>query len=191
MPGHTHIPFASLSPEFAANTITCTAASKTFNLAGLHVSNIVISDPLIRNRFKITLENLGLMGANIFGRVAVEVAYREGKPWLDEVMAYIYHNYQFLKSYIATNLPTVKVLPLEGTYLAWVDFRSMGIPPKILDDIIKQQAHVFLDDGGMFGENGRGFQRINIACPRAILEEAIDKITHSYKGYIKKQETNE
>ncbi|TFH30688.1 MAG: pyridoxal phosphate-dependent aminotransferase [Promethearchaeota archaeon] len=187
MPGQTHIPFASLSPEFAAITITCTAASKTFNLAGLHVSNIIISDPLIRNRFKTALENLGLMGANIFGRVAVEVAYRDGKVWLEDTLNYIHQNYQYLKSYIATHLPSVTVLPLEGTYLAWVDFRSIGIPPKALDEIIKHQAHVFLDDGGMFGESGLGFQRFNIACPQAILKEALDKITHAFNIYLVKQ----
>ncbi|MHA1611573.1 MAG: MalY/PatB family protein [Promethearchaeota archaeon] len=187
MPGQKHIPFASISPEFAAQTITCTAASKTFNLAGLHVSNIIISNPTLNSRFKIAMENLGLMGANIFGRVAVEVAYREGKPWLDEVLGYIYHNYQYLKSYIETHLPTASVLPLEGTYLAWVDFRSFGIPPKDLDEIIKHQAHVFLDDGGMFGESGKGFQRINLACPQAILKEAMDKITHVCKAYLEKQ----
>lgn len=179
MPGYKHTPFASLSEKLAQNSIVCTAASKTFNLAGLHASNIIIPNKEIRRQFNITLENLGLMGLNIFGRLSVEVAYQKGESWLDETLTYISQNYSFLCEYMAENLPEVRISPMEGTYLAWVDYNPLGIDSKTLDHLIKHEANVLLDDGSMFGESGKGFQRFNLACPRSILKEALDKITQA------------
>ncbi|WP_457558133.1 MalY/PatB family protein [Candidatus Harpocratesius sp.] len=182
---HSHIPFASICSEFAENSITCTAASKTFNIAGLQASNIIIPNSSLRNEFKTTLQALGLSGgANIFGMLAIKTAYNKGKEWLKNVLSYIYQNYLFLKEFFSKYLFEAFVFPLEGTYLVWVDFRSLGITSKELDVLLKHQAKVLLDDGGMFGECGQGFQRFNIACPRLVLEETLNRIVNAVRIHI-------
>ncbi|MCF2141947.1 MAG: hypothetical protein K9W44_17995 [Candidatus Lokiarchaeota archaeon] len=138
-----------------------------------------------RNEFKTTLQALGLsVGANIFGMLAIKTAYNKGKDWLKDVLNYIYQNYLFLKQDLSQYLPEAIVFPLEGTYLAWVDFHSLGITSKELDLLLKHQAKVLLDDGGMFGECSQGFQRFNIACPRKVLEETLNRIVNAASIYI-------
>lgn len=176
-PGHKHIPFASLSEEISNRTVTCTAASKTFNLAGLQTSNVIISHPKLRKEFKTTLETMALHGVNIFGITAVEAAYTHGHEWLEQVLKYIHQNFMRMKEFLSEKLPNVKISPLEGTYLAWLDFRALNIPPKELDEIIKHKAKVLLDDGAMFGKAGEGFQRFNLACPWSTLHESLMRIS--------------
>jgi cysteine-S-conjugate beta-lyase len=175
-PGQTFTSFACLGEEFAQKSIVCTAPSKTFNLAGLKMSNIIIPDGALRRPFRRTLERHGLLGSSPFGLVATEAAYNHGEEWLTAVMAYIAANYRFMTEYIAEHLPQLQVLPAEGTYLVWVDCRRLGLDPVARKALIFNQAKVFLDEGEMFGPEGEGFERFNIACPRHILAEALERI---------------
>jgi cysteine-S-conjugate beta-lyase len=169
-------PLASLRDDFVPHVITCTAPSKTFNLAGLQVSNIIIADADLRKRFTDAVRGTGLFVPNAFAVVAVEAAYRYGDEWLDQVLAYIEGNARFLEQYMAENIPQIKVAPLEGTYLAWLDCRALELDREELSHLMMDEARVFLEGGTDFGEEGDGFQRINIACPRSILVEALERI---------------
>lgn len=169
-------PYAVLGEETAQNSITCTAPSKTFNLAGLKTSNIIIQNPELRGKFQHTIEMLSLFGVSPFGMVATEAAYRHGADWLQQALAYIQANYAFMKDYITVSLPQVKVIQPEGTYLVWLDFNRLGLDNQALHDLIFYKAGVYLDDGHIFGPEGNGFQRINIACPQSILQEALERI---------------
>lgn len=173
---HTFTTYAAINDEFAAGSIICTAPSKTFNLAGLHLSNIIVQDEELRSRFQQTLASNGMWGTNAFGVVAAEAAYRYGEPWLAEVMDYIEGNFHFLESYLAQNLPQLKVTPLEGTYLAWVDFGALGLDPQARSALLMDEAKVWLNSGEMFGPEGADFERINIACPRSVLADALERI---------------
>lgn len=185
-PGHEHIPYASISKKFAENSITCTAPSKTFNIAGLKASNTIISNKQLRDKLTITMQNISIMGPSIFGGIALETVYNDCEDWLDDLLVYLKSNYDFLVEFIKENMPGVEVFDLEGTYLAWVDFRKLGIDAKKLDEIIKQEAKVGLDDGAMFGESGGCFQRVNLACPKSILEEALVRIQKALTPYVAK-----
>ena len=156
--GHTFTPYASLGESFLQATVICTAASKTFNLAGLQLSNLMIPDDGLRQRFCETLSRSGLYGTGVFGPVAVEAAYRHGEEWLDQAMAYIGANRDFLGRYIQANLPRLKLVETEGTYLAWVDCRDLGLSPEALQTRVLDHAGVYLDEGFIFGPEGAGFQ---------------------------------
>ncbi|UCF97498.1 MAG: pyridoxal phosphate-dependent aminotransferase [Spirochaetaceae bacterium] len=172
--GHRHLPTASLSEEAASITVTFTAATKTFNLAGLGCSLVIASDNDLRERFRGTLKRVWGGIANAFSAVATESAYRHGESWLSQVLEYIQGNYDFLVESLAEGLPEARVFPLEGTYLAWIDLRALGLSDEELKDRILKQARVWLDDGPMFGSGGEGFQRINLACSRNTLAQALD-----------------
>jgi cysteine-S-conjugate beta-lyase len=170
-------PFASVSKEFSDSTVVCTAPSKTFNLAGLHTSNIIISNDRLRRRFQQTLNRCGIgKWANPFGVVACETAYREGEPWLEQVMAYIGDNLDFIEDYIDRNIPGIRVVRPEGTYLVWLDCRGLALDKWALKRLMLEKARIFPDEGFIFGPEGEGFERINIACPRSILQEALERI---------------
>jgi cystathionine beta-lyase len=175
-PGFTFTPFADLSPEFAQHSVICTAPSKTFNLAGLQTSCIIIPDHELRSRFKRTIVSNGLIGINCFGLVALQAAYEQGEEWLARVLAYIQGNYEYLESYLANHVPQIRVVRPEGTYLVWLDCRGLGLGGAALHELFMEKAGVYLDDGFIFGKEGEGFERINIACPRSILVEALDRI---------------
>ena len=183
-PEQTQIPFASISEEFAQNSITCTAPTKTFNLAGLHVSNVIIPNKQIRDEFKTKMHTLDIQVPTIFGAEAMIAAYNHGEPWLDAVLDYIKENYFYFTQAIKQILPKVIIFPLEATYLVWVDFRSLGLSPDKIDNIIKQKAKLALDRGKKFGKGGEGFQRFNIACPRSILQDVIDKLETAFQPYL-------
>ena len=174
--GYVFTPFADISEEFAQNSITCTAPSKTFNLAGLKTSNIIISNEQLRSRFKKTLERTGLSGVGAFGVVALEAAYNHGEEWLAQVLDYVMGNLQYLQEYIAEHLPQISVVPLEGTYLVWLDCRSLGLSEQELERVMLKEAKVYLDEGYIFGIEGQGFERINIACSRSVLVEALERM---------------
>ena len=174
--GHSFTPYAMLDEALAQNAIVCTAPSKTFNLPGLKMSNIIIPNPALREAFQKTLTKGGIYGANSFGVVAVKAAYQHGEEWLAEVLVYIQENYRFLETYFQENLPQIKPFPLEGTYLAWLDCRALGLEDEALMRLLLDEAKVYLDEGTMFGAEGAGFLRVNIACPRAILAEALEKM---------------
>jgi len=174
---YMHIPFASISKEFAEHSITCTAPSKTFNLAGLQTSNILIPNPKLRTDFQNTLESNAITSPNLFGIVALQTAYEEGEEWLDQLLDYLHGNLDFLMEYVEKNIPQIKVIKPEGTYLVWLDFRPLGMDPLSLENFLLEKAKVAFDDGYIFGPGGEGFERINIACPRSLLKEGLDRVS--------------
>lgn len=177
LPGNKHTLFSTISKEFEKNSIICTAPSKTFNLAGLQVSNIIIPDGKMRESFNHTIVNKnGIFLANSFGIVAMIAAYNEGEEWLEQVIEYINLNFKFLKTFVENKLLNVNFIEPEGTYLAWLDFNSTALNDEELKEKILKEAKVALDDGPLFGAGGKGFQRINVACPKSILEESIERI---------------
>ena len=189
-PGYKYTSFATITDEFAQNSITCTSTSKTFNLAGLKISNIVIPNQKIRQTFKNTQANFGVGGPNLFAVAAMETAYRHEicENWLDALLQYLKGNLNFLKVFIKEKLPQIKVIEPEGTYLVWLDFRELGLEPKELEKFMRGKAKVALDEGYIFGQGGEGFERINIACPKSILEKALNRITEAIINMKKKED---
>jgi cystathionine beta-lyase len=177
--GHRFTPFATISPEFSRRSIVCTAPSKTFNLAGLQTSCIVIPDETLRTRFQKTLQSNGLFGVGPFGLVALQAAYDHGEPWLEQVLDYLAGNLDYLEAYIAENIPQIDLVRPEGTYLVWLDCRRLGLNKAELQRLMLEQARVYLEDGDIFGPESEGFQRMNIACPCPILAEALDRIKNA------------
>ncbi|QSO50646.1 pyridoxal phosphate-dependent aminotransferase [Alicyclobacillus curvatus] len=176
MPSFHHTPFASLSQAVAKQSATFIAPSKTFNLAGLQSAIAIIPDETLRERFKHVLQTYHLSSPNIFGSLALRTAYEEGEEWLDELLPYIAANAQFAKSYLAEHAPEIKATPLEGTYLLWLDCRELGFSDEELAEFMNHKAGVAMNQGHTFGSGGSGFLRMNIACSRAQLEEALERI---------------
>jgi cystathionine beta-lyase len=174
--GQVFAPFASLSEIFAHNSITCTAPSKTFNLAGLSTSNIIIPNDELRNRFQQALLTSGLPWLSPFGIAALEAAYSHGEAWLTQVIAYLDANVDVLEEYLRRHLPQLSLIRPQGTYLAWLDCRGLGLDGERLKHLMLQEAKVFVEEGDIFGQEGKGFLRMNIACPRSILTEALGRI---------------
>jgi len=174
--GHRHTPTATLSPEIADITVTCTSPNKTFNIAGLGMANNVISNRFLRDRFQNAVSAAGIGLANLFGIAATEAAYNGGEAWLEDLLEYLESNFEFLKNRMGERLPGIKVFPLEGTFLAWLDFREFDLNDKQLKDLLLKKGKIWLDEGPKFGVGGEGFQRINIACPRTVLEDGIERI---------------
>ncbi|KQL46042.1 cystathionine beta-lyase [Brevibacillus choshinensis] len=186
--GHTHTPFAAISKEFAENSIVCTAPSKTFNLAGLQASNIIIPNETYREIFQATMNTLAIRLTNTFGVVATESAYRYGDEWLDQLLEYLQQNLDFLTEYVEKRINGIKVIKPEATYLVWLDCRELGMDTETLQEFILKQAKVAVNQGFTFGLGGEGFIRMNIACPRSVLEEGlsrIEKAVNSCRGAIK------
>ena len=180
-PGHRHTVFASLGAEVADFTITCTSPSKTFNLAGLQISHIFISNESLRRRFRHELEAVGYGEPNAMAEVAAKAAYGQGEPWLTELLAYLEENLRRTRAFLAENLPQVKLIEPEGTYLLWLDCRGTGLSPEEQEEAIVQRGRIWLDEGRIFGTGGEGFQRINMACPWAILEEGLKRLAFALK----------
>lgn len=174
--GRQHHVFASLSPEFSDITVTCTSPSKSFNIAGLQISNIFISNQQLRRKFRHEVSAAGYSQVNVMGLAACQAAYEEGEEWLKELKQYIWGNYIFLKEYLEKRIPKIHVGNLEGTYLVWLDFRELGLTEREKEDLVVNKAHLWLDSGAMFGPDGEGFERINIACPRNTLETALKQL---------------
>lgn len=171
-----HQVFANVKKEYEDITVTCTAPSKTFNIASLMISNILIPNPELKQKFKKQLDAAGISQLNVLGLVACEAAYEHGEEWYQAMHAYVKANIEFVKQYAEEQLPGVNMVEQEGTYLVWLDFRGTGLGVEELDDKIINQAKLWLDSGKIFGSCGEGFQRINVACPRKVLEEAMDRI---------------
>lgn len=173
--GKHHV-FASLKKEFENISITCTSPSKTFNLASMLVSNIFIPNPELRRKFRKEVDASGISQLSIMGLVACEAAYSKGEQWYQAMLAYVSDNIKFVKQYVEENLPDVNMIDTEGTYLVWLDFRKTGLSVSELENLIIHKAKLWLDSGKIFGKCGEGFQRINVACPRSVLKEALDRI---------------
>ncbi len=178
MPGHRHTPLPLAMPEGSEDGwMVCTAPSKTFNLAGLQCSNIFIPDEGRRAAYrKAAVEHAGFTSLNAFAYPVCTAAYTRGAAWLDACIGVIAANHRLVADFCAERLPMLKVYPLEGTYLQWVDCRGLGLEPKELEGFMQREALLFLDEGTLFGTAGGGFERINIACPRAVLLEALERL---------------
>ena len=178
-PGHTHHVFASLGEVYANQCVICTAPSKTFNLAGLQISNILIPNEKLRHAFESAVTRTGYSQAGIMGLVATQAAYEHGDEWVAELKAYLYENLNFVREYLKENLPQIRLIEPEGTYLLWLDFGGLGLTEKELEELVVKKAKLWLDRGAVFGAEGRGFERINIACPRSTLKQALDQLKNA------------
>lgn len=174
--GYTHIPFAGISEEFANNSIICTAPSKTFNIAGLQVSNIFIPDRKIRKRFKQGVAASGYSQLNVMGLAACKAAYEYGEEWYLELKEYLKGNLDYVRSFLDEKLPQITLVEPEGTYLIWLDCSRLGLSHEELEKLIVYKANLWLDGGAIFGKETEQFQRINIACQRATLEKAMKQL---------------
>jgi len=180
--GRRHHVFAALSPELARRTVTCVAPSKTFNIAGLATAAVVAADPDLRRRFEDESERPGFDLGNALGIVAFEAAYAHGDGWLDELLPYLEGSIEVMERFLAERLPAVKLVRPEGTYLALLDCRGLGIGPDALSDFFLKQARVYFSDGRIFGEEAAGFVRVNFGCPRSVLREALERVEAAVKA---------
>ena len=177
--GHTHHVFASVKSEFADFTITCTAPSKTFNLAGLQNSNIFIPNRQLRHAYKKELSACGCGGTNCMGMAACQAAYEAGADWLEQLKQYLAGNLAYIRQFLREKLPEIALIEPDGTYLVWLDLRKLGLTEQQQRQLIVQDAKLWLDTGTLFGQGGEGFERINIACPRTTIEQAMQRLEHA------------
>lgn len=180
--GYKHTVFSSLSEEFKNNSIICTAPSKTFNLAGLQISNVFIANEDLRKRFIREKAKTGYDEVNTIGLTAAKAAYSEGKSWLDGMRSYLKDNLDYVREFLNERLPMLKLVEPQGTYLIWIDFRGLGLTESEREDLIVNKAKLWLDTGSMFGVDGKGYERINIACPRSILKKALEQLEGAIKA---------
>lgn len=179
-----HYVFTTVDPRFEEFSIVCTAPSKTFNLAGLQASNIFIPNVQIRKAFLKQMSAVGYSQLNMIGLHACKAAYETGREWLEELKVYLKGNLDFVREYLEQNLPQIKLIEPEGTYLIWLDCRALGLPEAKLEHLIVHEAKLWLDSGAIFGKDGEGFERINIACPRAVLEEACKRLYRAVQSIL-------
>lgn len=180
--GHEHTVFANLGESYAQQTIICTAPSKTFNIAGLQVSNIFIPNATLRRRFVKEINKAGFSQLNTMGLVACQGAYEVGAPWLDELKVYLQDNIQFTLDYFAQHFPKMTMLRPEGTYLMWFDCSRLPLTPEERETWILEDAKLWLDSGSMFGKDGEQFERINVACPRSVLVDGLESLRRAYEA---------
>ena len=183
-PGHTFVSTGTLGGAVRERLLICTAPSKTFNLAGLQDSNIFVPNTELRRKLRAAITAAGYSQLNTMGLLACRVAYEEGEEWLRGLNAYLYENLLFLKDYLERNLSQVRLIEPEGTYLAWLDFGATGLSGRALDDLISKRAKLWLDGGSMFGGDSGRFQRINIACRRELLAEALDRLVGAVRAVL-------
>ena len=181
-PHHQHQVFASLAPEFADITLTATAPSKTFNLAGLQLSNIFISNEFLRRKFKLEYNACGLSQVSMMGLVSCKAAYEHGEDWLNELIIYLNENMLLIQTFLENNIPKVKLVKPEGTYLAWLDCSALEISTQNLNDLITHKAKLWLHCGTRFGKGGEGFQRINAACSKDVLNQALIRLKSAFEN---------
>lgn len=178
-PEHPHAIFLAANPELADQTVVCTAPSKSFNLAGLQVSNIWIPSEEIRKGFVREIDRSGYSQLNTLGLVACQAAYAEGGEWLDQCRTYLRANLDCLRDYLTNRVPQVRLVEPEGTYFAWLDCSGLDLCRRDLNDLVVKRAKLWLDAGHIFGENSGQFQRLVLACPRATLMQAIEQLEHA------------
>lgn len=175
-PARKHVPFASLGEAFAANSVTCTAPSKTFNLAGLQCANIIVPDRRLREELHRQFDRNMTPFVNSLGMVAAEAAYTHGEPWLAGMLDYVRANQAFFARAVGDLRVGFSVLPADALYLAWMDCRSLGMDAEALDHFMLTQARLWLDKGHKLGPEGHGYMRVNLGCPRATVEEAVRRL---------------
>lgn len=182
MPGHTYTPFASISEEFQQHSVTCMSPSKAFNIAGLQIANIVCADAMRREKILRAINVNEVCDVNSFGIVAAQAAYNEGEEWLEQLLKYIYDNYLYMQAFCSEHLPEFPLTTMEGTYLVWMDCNALGKPVAKLEQELVEKSNLWLNAGTMYGHEGEGFMRWNIACPRAILTEGLQRFVHFVRG---------
>lgn len=182
--GYTHHILAHLKPTFLDRTITCTAPSKTFNLAGLQISNIFIANEALREAFKAEINRTGYSQLNGMGLIACKAAYDHGREWLDNLKDYLTSNLVYVREFLQKNIPQIKLVEPEGTYLVWLDCRGLGLTDEALEFFVTHQAGLWLNSGVSFGIEGTGFQRMNIACPREVLKKALEQLADAVKSSL-------
>lgn len=175
-PEHPHTPFVKAYPEMAEHTIICTAPSKSFNLAGLQVSNIFVPGEDLRSKFRKEMDTVCYHGVNSLGAIACQAAYEGGGEWLEACKVYMRENLSYVRRFLAENLPKIRLVEPEGTYFAWLDCSGLGLTAEELDHIIVHKAKLWLDTGAIFGECAAQFQRVVLACPRVTLEKAMEQL---------------
>ena len=178
-PGHAHVPFLTLDERFAQHAVACTSASKTFNLAGLQIANTIIPNTKLRRMFRNAVAATGFAEGNTLGLVATQAAYEHGGPWLEELKSYLEGNWALVANTLAQRAPELKLVEAESTYLAWIDCRALGLYGIDLQRFIEDEAGLWLDCGDMFGKDGDGFIRINIATQRAYLARALEQLVNA------------
>jgi cystathionine beta-lyase len=181
---HRFTPMASISDELAQACVACFSPAKTFNLPGMIDAMAVIANEGYRERFHDFAHRYQINRTNVFASAAIEAAYSQGGEWLDEVLAYLQGNVDFVRSYLAENLPRVKLIEPEGTYLVWLSFIELGLNAKELARFLAQKAGVAVNPGYWFGREGAGYARMNIACPRSMLQEALLRLTKAVRSHL-------
>ena len=174
-PGHTYTPFASISEEFLQHSVTCISPSKAFNIAGLQIANIVCADASLREKIDRAINDNEVCDVNPFGVIATQAAYNEGEEWLTQLIEYLHANYLYMQEFCRELLPEFPITTLEGTYLVWMDCRKLHIPSEVLEQRLIEEAGLWLNAGTMYGAEGEGFMRWNIACPRAELAKGLKR----------------
>jgi len=177
--GHEHHVLVNLKPEYQEFVITLVAPSKSFNLAAFKVSQLITANLDYKKRVEHEYERLGFHGHNTFGLLACEVAYRSGDQFMDDVVEYIYQNIQFIKEYVSTNISQIKVMDIEGTYLLWLDMSALQLDQRQLMEFLNQKAHLWFNDGSIFGDSGKGFVRMNCATQRDIIKQSLDQLKNA------------
>ena len=181
-PGHDYTPYASLGDEFAAKAVVCVSPSKAFNIAGLQIANIVVPDGELRRRIDRAININEVCDVNPFGVIATIAAYNHGEEWLTELLQYLRGNYEYMKDFCAKNLPQFPIMELEGTYLAWMDCSALHLSSTEIEELLLKKAKLWLNAGSMYGREGEGYMRWNLACPRQTLTTALERfatvITH-------------
>jgi cystathionine beta-lyase len=178
-----HTMFASINQDFAMHSVTCTAPSKTFNIAGLKSSNIIIPNKKLREQYKKTLTRNSVSLQNPLSIVAVEAAYREGEEWLEALLDYLSNNRSMIDKFLKEHLSKAKLIEPQATYLAWIDFRAYEPDGEKLEDLFFQKGGIAMDSGTWFGESGSGFMRLNYACPRSVLKDGLNRIKKIIKDH--------
>ena len=181
-PDHPHTPFVMACPQLAEQTIICTAPSKSFNLAGLQVSNIFIPGKELRQRFQRELDIAAYHGVNRLGAIAATAAYRDGAEWLTACKAYMRENLAYVREFLRENIPQIKLVEPEGTYFAWLDCSGLGLSKEALDELIIHKAKLWLDTGSIFGESARQFQRVVLACPKSMVRQAMEQLAEAVRS---------
>ena len=181
LPGNKHIPTAGISETIANHVVTCMAPSKSFNIAGLATSSVIIPNPAIREKFNKMMERLHIGGGNIFGMEASIAAYSNGVEWIDKMLEYVNNNMNLVYDYCRAKIPLIKPVKAEATYLVWLDCSNLGMDDISLRKFMIEKARLGLNDGPAFGPGGNGFQRMNMACPRSVVHEALERLEKAVK----------
>lgn len=181
-PGFHHTPFATACPDMADRLIVCTSPSKSFNIAGLQISNIIIPGEELREQFRTEMGKVGYNNCNYYGMLACTAAYEGGEEWLEACKAYIWENVQYIQEFVAQKLPEIKIIEPQGTYLLWMDCSGLGLTGEELEELMLHKARVWPDMGTMFGEKTGQFIRLALACPRSVVEEVMHRLEKAIKG---------